>query len=387
MRFKTYVTEAIQNEPRNIIRFLGQRMKEILSWEPMVESLNVLDTKTADEFIQESYGYDAARDFDFPRHAYLFGNVLKQLIHIPKFYSTVESTRDIANIVKWADYAKEDFEELSQWYKQQEMGEILSKDSHPVTIAPTYEDWKKYAEERIGEVDAIIVALNNIPVLFDGMERFLRVEVPKLREWVQSRQKEAFDGKYEPEREQVETLYHATSAKSILLRDGFNSDKPVDVIGLGELGGSQNKTVSFTHDLQIAREIVRSLKEAWMIANGQLKRAQVMRWIKDDGLDPAEAAHRVKYAMDKDADPESPEAVFRLYNWWLWVAKHPIRQNPVFGDGSGEKLLAYLKTVPRQEIGIVSARVDLSPGTYTYHRAEREYRVRPEAIAAVKEIS
>jgi hypothetical protein len=384
MRFKTYVAEAIQNEPRHITRFHTQRMKDIQTWEPMAALLKPLDSKICDDFMTDAFGYRTAREFQIDYLAHLMGRIAEKMADLPRWYSTIESVEDVMRLTKLADHSTEDYQTVKKIIAGVELEEILSPDSKDVTTAPAYADWEKNVPESLDEIDAVVVGLETVIPLYRSMSKFFDVELPKLKEWANSRRRQSLDGEYEPERDKVETLYHATTAKSLLLSNGFTDTRPEGVIGLGEFAGSQNKTVSFTHDLQIAREIMRSLKEAWLIAHGQFRRSQIVRWIRDDGMDVEETLRTIKLSLPEGTDPESPEAVFKLYNYWLWVAKHPIRQNPVFGDGSGEKLLKYLKTVSKSEIGIVSAQVVLDDGEYTYHRAEKEYRVPVDKISNVR---
>lgn len=72
--------------------------------------------------------------------------------------------------------------------------------------------------------------------------------------------------------EPVETLYHATVNAVELFRTGFKTDYKHSVEGIGgsNLDNAGNPAVSFTSDLYVAKEVARCLKEAIMIAKGQL---------------------------------------------------------------------------------------------------------------------
>jgi hypothetical protein len=391
MRFGQYVreslAEAIQNEPRNIVLFHAAAVKELKKWPSMVEGMHdAFDSKIAEEFLSQAFGYEVVRDFDFGYFANNAKKVVDEVIQAASWYGTLESNQDVHRFVQMALHGLRYWEPLREAILRNEMEEILSDDAAPVTTVPAYEDYQRHAPEDLPVVDRAMSALSNIIPLYRAMKKFFEVDVPKFQEYAKAHREMMFRGKYEPHREDIEVLYHATTNKSSLLKRGFQSERRPDVIGLGELGGARNATVSFTHDLHVAREIARSIKEVWMIAHGKLTRTQILRWLESDGVDVRQANEHVRLAMSSDADPESGEGVFRLYNYWLWVSKQNVRTNPVYGDGSGEKLLKYLKTIPQSEIGVVSAAVRLAPDQYTYHRAEKEYRVSPEHITDVKDV-
>ena len=69
------------------------------------------------------------------------------------------------------------------------------------------------------------------------------------------------DGKYVPDHDDVETLYHATAYVNEIARNGFSAEPPQERSGVGNYGNQHN--ISFTHDLYVAKEISRCLKEVF----------------------------------------------------------------------------------------------------------------------------
>jgi len=66
-------------------------------------------------------------------------------------------------------------------------------------------------------------------------------------------------------------LYHVTTNKSKVFKDGLKTRNEMNMkLGCG-LGGGASDTISFTTDLNIAREIKRALLEARKVANGDIK--------------------------------------------------------------------------------------------------------------------
>ena len=133
--------------------------------------------------------------------------------------------------------------------------------------------------------------------------------------------------KFRPEHEETETLYHATAYVSEILRDGFQSEPPEGRRGLGNYG--RQVTISFTHDLEIARTIMRSLKEMWMIAHGQLTGDTIMRWADAEGI--ADDVRKSWGNLTSGPIPWSrsadPKKVATLYRYWLAHSK--LRSDPM----------------------------------------------------------
>lgn len=181
--------------------------------------------------------------------------------------------------------------------------------------------------------------------------------------------------KYRPEHEEIETLYHATAYVREILRDGFQAEKPEKRKGVGNLG--QQASISFTHDLEIARNIMRSFKEIWMIAHHQLTMPQIMSWGRAEGIE--DDMKRMwgndtskPMPLGKDADPND---VVKMYRHWIALSK--TRDNPMLI--SPWEIVDMMKTRDLKDIGVISCEAKLEK-TDEYRFAEAEFRLSADRV-------
>ncbi len=174
---------------------------------------------------------------------------------------------------------------------------------------------------------------------------------------------------YRPPHNEIETLYHATAFVTEILRDGFAAEKPTDRKGVGNFG-SQN-TISFTHEIETARTIMRSFKEIWMIVHGQLKARQLWEWIDNEGL-----TDKVKKAWGgSKIELKSINDIVKLYRYWLSFTK--LRQNPVLVNI--DDLSEMMKSRSIKNIGVIACDVKLE-SSHSYHVGESEFRVPASSV-------
>lgn len=183
--------------------------------------------------------------------------------------------------------------------------------------------------------------------------------------------------KYRPEHGEVETLYHATAFVQDIVRNGFQAEKPADRKGLGNFG--DQATISFTHDLEIARTIMRAFKEIWMITHHQLTGQQILSWARAEGI---EDEVRKAWATDThDPLPLSrsadPKETVKLYRKWQWFSK--IRANPVLI--SPWELVDVMADRTLKDIGVISCDVTLTQ-TDPYLHGESEFRLPADRVIA-----
>lgn len=182
---------------------------------------------------------------------------------------------------------------------------------------------------------------------------------------------------YRPPHGETETLYHATAFVTEILRDGFAAEKPVDRRGLGNFG--EQASISFTHDLEIARNIMRSLKEMWMIAHGQLTGKDLAKWFKSENITNDDLR-----SLIGDRDPASfkePEEVGKLYRYWLALTK--LRDDPVMTYP--EEVIQMLATRKLSDIGVLACEVRLDQSDEYFH-GEREFRLPADRVISIKKV-
>lgn len=181
---------------------------------------------------------------------------------------------------------------------------------------------------------------------------------------------------YRPDTEKQEILFHASAFAAEIAREGFKAEPPLARTGLGWFGGTA-KLTSFTHDIKLARDIMRALREFTMIANGELKASRILEWCRTEKIDIDLGTINRRNLTD----PWTPEQTAELYNYYLWTNKVK-RTNPVF---TGYKdLIKLLKGRSVKDVGIIQATVLMDSAEYFV--TEREYRVPASSILDFKRI-
>jgi hypothetical protein len=194
-----------------------------------------------------------------------------------------------------------------------------------------------------------------------------------------------------PQHAEVEKVYHATAYASEIAQQGFSAEKPSGYKGVGNYG--EQKSISVTHDLKNAQDIMRCLKEITMIANGQLKAPTIAAWIRRENIAnfPWKEFMHVRGGQNEFGMPlYVPTTLDKLdinntvdlYNKYIWLSK--IHPNPVFANMT--ELVQSLVGRPQKDIGILELQIRPDPKTQTYHPAEAEFRVPPSAIISMKRV-
>jgi hypothetical protein len=75
-----------------------------------------------------------------------------------------------------------------------------------------------------------------------------------------------------------ETLYHVTTAADAVRDDKLRSRFELNLVATKGLGGGEDDTISFTADLDVARDIDRGLHEASAVARGDFTTEDMVRW-------------------------------------------------------------------------------------------------------------
>lgn len=202
--------------------------------------------------------------------------------------------------------------------------------------------------------------------------------------------------RYRPDHDEVETLFHATAFVTEILRDGWQAEKPDGRRGLGNYG--DQREISFTHDLKVAQDLMRALKEVWMIAHGQLTARQIVSWIKKEGIDQEYPNLKSTVGIGVEDGPEhpmfgkrhrakelheitGPEETARLYRVYLALSK--LRTDPVFTYI--DETLAMMASRDLSDIGILACEVRLSPDD-EYKLGESEFRVKSDRVVSTRRL-
>lgn len=260
---------------------------------------------------------------------------------------------------------------------------LIRKDPEWDLLNPEYR-----TPEEIEQTENFIGAMK---LLNHGAPLYLRT-LNDLKEKVgayQSLNLHRFDpDRYRPEHAEVETLYHASAWANEIVAQGFAAEPPEGRRGVGNLG-SQNE-ISVTHDLKIAQDIMRGLKEFAMIANGQLTARMIADWIRREQIPnfPWREYTQVRTGTDmfspyKDIPFEqlTMEKTAAMLRGYMWLSK--IHPNPVFMNP--EDLVRSLVGRPQNDIGILVCQVQMDPQN-PYKHAESEFRIRPDQVLSIKRL-
>lgn len=380
--------EIIKNPPRNLKKYIDIRFKDLnllleyskklyqiyqyhlvdsgklrdieyaldhystIKWENLDSLNNIIEGNR----INFDYFKSIKRSFEYA----LDSNDINGIKYIINNYQFESNLRNINNIKEIFDNHYDEIKQAFDEYGFDENNEII----------------KKY----IDAIEIIKLMVPKIISLFEMVEKLETLE--KRNSGIRNSQ--WTDEEYKPEHEKIETLFHATVYANDIAKDGFQSETPEDRQGIGSYG--RQNTISFTHDLYIAKEIARCLKEICMIANNQVKLPQILDWIKREN--PETDIYKLMReegvsTKDKNGQPiiVPPEKIVRIYNKFLWSTN--MRSNPVFANL--EKLIQQLKGKNPKNIGILSCEIDMSKSG-EYLPAEREFRVPASAVLSVKRI-
>lgn len=184
-----------------------------------------------------------------------------------------------------------------------------------------------------------------------------------------------------PQDEKLEILYHTSINAKNLARTGFHAG-PAQAAGIG--GSTETKTgkpaISFTSDLYVAKEIRRALKEAILVAHGQVKRKDILDWSRREGIlgGVLEAYH----TLSGGGNPEDPFEVYSLYRAYLTISK---RYDPLFFGNQRRLFKAFQSKTPR-DVGILVCQVNMRDPNIDYLAAMREYRVPADAVQKILKV-
>lgn len=419
MRLFDVIREDIPRPPRNLRLFVANRVKELRDMKALSARLKDLNLDNREAV--SSVG-DALRDLSYSEDLDLT-DAFDEFDHMVRWGKLDKLIDDYAYTLEWtdqlfksepdeseidrakkSDYIKKNMERLVYWidrFKEQ-FGEE-PRDLEQLSAAVDHvEDYLRendyfnpeyYAPEDIQSTKDWVEALRLAANLGTSLARLYAAgdKFAEMRRWW-----EAHAWGSQPKPREVETLYHVTAFADEIAREGFRPVKPSseERHGLGSFGagvGSPIDThISFTHDLHYARQLLRSMRELTMIANGQIRKHQLLRWFADEGIDlnriifnlrgiPTDSHGRPQLSRY----PDTPEANAELYKGWLYLNEIG-RENPVFINI--ERTVDALKGRSPRDVGIIQSQVRMDDPSIEYLRAEYEWRVPPSAVLSAERV-
>lgn len=240
-----------------------------------------------------------------------------------------------------------------------------------------YNDYFSESKDEIGG-ERFWKTFISLPDEYEKIINYIKSYKDKLQEYLNHRSRYIQHGKEVPAKsEDIETLYHATINADKIYSSGFIKDyENTEGLG-GSVSLSNGKPgVSFTSDFYVAKEIARCLKEAIMIANGEIDSNDILEWSKDkkELLDSLDSIYGHK-------DLTSKVAAFDLYKIYLSYNRY----DPVF-FGSSEKFINTFIGKSTSDVGIIAASIDMKNKDIKYLSSMEEYRVPVESIISIDKV-
>lgn len=209
---------------------------------------------------------------------------------------------------------------------------------------------------------------------------------PKLDEYVRlyltgwQKQEDA-----RPPSEDMETLYHTSVNARRLFAKGFDPVVPkTDGLGGSQEDKSGKAAISFTSDLYVAKEIMRTLREAIMVAKGQVRVDHILEWSKRGGV--LDAVLKTFKNSHGEIEPRKAYHVMYLYRYYLaYMGSKGKRYDPLF-FGDMEKLMKQFKRLNSRDVGILACSVNMADPNIIYMASMHEYRVSPQSVVSIDKL-
>lgn len=283
-----------------------------------------------------------------------------------------ESTQYIRYLVETLEFFAKDIEEFIEPWKL-----IAETDFTDAKL----EFMERFEGGKNEEIFDVLKAISEELVsLLDLVKQYA---IPKLERRIEV----TYKSDVKPATNKVELLYHATVNADSLMKTGFvvgdaNSTKNSEGIGGSNLDASGKKSISFTADIYIAKEIARCLKEAVMIAHGEIDIYDLITYAMQDGVAQEIERNFGFFSNEENLARATTKQVFDYYRYYLSTS--PKRYNPLFFDS--DHLMELFKTKQVEDVGIVVCQVDMTNPQILYLRSMEEFRVPPEAVIKVTKV-
>ena len=392
MKLYQLLFESFVHEPRDLNLFMLNLSKEIKKREEKIVSLskqlkfetdNTSDKEDKEYYFQKILNIATNYKYDSEHLQYAI-RTLKNALK-PYDQHIADNIAELFSFAKTATNSYDKFNMLSYIVKalerfQNDLEESLSY-MQGFVAADFSEGWEDYKEFYSSDITLVVKEIAKEYVeLYQYIKDYV---LPKLSRLMQRRHARTDKDMAQKSIEPVETLYHATVNATQLLKTGFKTDYRQSVEGIGgsNMDESGKPAVSFTSDLYVAKEIARCLKEAIMIAKGELDIYDIKTMALQSG-----AAEEVEkafpyYSKDENLKNVKPKDVFEYYRYYLAFSK---RYDPVFFDSA--HLMELFKNKKVEDVGILVCKVNMQDPNIKYLQAMEEYRIAPENVISIEKV-
>ena len=407
MNFRTWI-ERVETPPHMPYSFWRDSLKEAEVLEskfmPMKEIQKMENELEDDEYV------DMRLSRDFPHHVV---TIIRGDGYQKKLSELIKDMLDSSELAKthpdlyWGEYGVVprmdvfgDKKDAATLYTR-EYSEFFRKKKKYVNYGEIERaDLTPEGREKVLKIKSVYDAVFDYVKLMKKIGRATRALLASRNHRVQSFYSGGDETKMIPKVGNVEVLYHATPYVREILREGFKTKE--DLGNRESLGGNTSGGISFTADLNVAREIVKCLKEAIGIAKGRIKVNDVLKMINSERTkgempwalkdyvvkaqqrqwkwtNPAtkDLAQRAGIPMPgKPYEINDKKEAFDLYRKYLaWSDK---RYDPLF---FGVNINSF-EAMDEGNVGVVAAKVDMTK-VISYHQTMEEYRAPINSILGV----
>jgi len=376
-----YMEAAITHPPRQPMTFLKSLRKKLKDGFDLLLKLEPTILGSGSEDDWDAYGDTDIREPDYGDMEYFFRKVrqfqkdeLRSIQDNIQFIFSEDSgyfqVKGVNYLINSLGYLEQNLESLTR------ISQVIQA-SYKRWALPEWVTQERSLHNQ--RVIGIYKTLPQIPPIVNALEKGVITAQAKLTELLRV-QKDQDDVR--PQHEKKETLYHTSVNARKLYSSGFSDKVPT----LGGIGGSQNTEsgtpgISFTSDLYVAKEIMRSLKEAIMIAKGQVQTRHILEWADKEGIKDKILASFAQLYGNKNMD--QPQWVMSLYSTYLWLSNK--RYNPVYVVNFATMMRDFKSLSPRN-VGVLVCTVDMAAPEIKYLSSMHEYRVPPYAVLSIDKV-
>lgn len=391
MLLKHFIFEEVVIAPRNMRIFLSSLEK---STEKTYQTLEALQQKmellvtTEDENGNEESDHkreltdiiwdNAGSDISYDRIKYFVattGKLLSKFKDVLNYViqATIETDRLSALFSfnnSTIQILIEDMEQLIEQYSRGILElELGSESKNYYRSYSVYDSWLKLAKEQAKIIQGFFDSIKLVSKKIKRKEESLSGTDDKL--------KHKFDSN-------TQTMYHATANATTLMKSGFKTNINQEVEGLGgqNTDSAGQAAISFTVDLYVAKEVARTLKEAIMIAKGQVTGEDVLSLAAHEGIEK-EIIQGSFVRTAQEIIDGAPDVVFEAFKAYLATSRK--RYDPVY-IGSSKKLMGLMRTKNEEDVGVLVCTVDVTNQNIKYLHSMEEYRVPPSAVVSIDKV-
>jgi hypothetical protein len=356
---------------RNIPNIRGER--------PFIKLLNIFEFKS--KKLEDIYNKikipkfkEQLEEFYYTDYSkYLYNHILDYLESLfdPTEFNRLYSPKEIVNSIKTKIKYKLNFEALYYSFNNVLNWKYRQKDNL----------WyiEIIGDREISDIEKYIISL--IPII-DEYYNFCNQLVENSKE-DEKLYADYNKGVMTMKLNDIEEAYHASINAKDIYENGFN----VEGKHGGGLGtGNQPREISFTLDLYVAKEIAKSLKICWLIANNKYKWRDFINYLehkRNPEYSVKDILHELwkNGSLDENHKPKDISGFLEAYTKSFYFLQE---YNPGFAFVNYNKFEEMLKSIPYSNIGIVKCNIKTEEKLFK--TSEMEIKVYPEDVLEITQL-